>query len=232
MVEKVLCEIAPEIRNAFPEIKIGVAVIEGVTIRERDDELDLLKGQVEEMVRARSVPLAERPRIKEMRALHKRFGSDPRSRKPSAEALLKRVSDPKKGLYTINTVVDAYNLSSIEAELPMAAYDLDTLKLPVILRFAREGDQFRGMGQLEYESVTTGELIYADGLSVCCRAYNYRDGDRTKVSLSTKNLLLFVDAGATASREEVSDTLDKLIERILRFNGGGVTSREVLGHDM
>jgi len=226
-----LCEIDPEVSIAFPEIKIGVAQIEGVTVRERDDELEGLKRQVEEVVRARHVPLAERPRVAEMKAIYKRFGSDPRSKKPSAEALLKRVSDASKGLYTINTVVDAYNLSSIESELPMAAYDLDTLKLPVLLRFAREQEHFTGLGQSAAEPVPAGELVYADGVSVCCRSYNYRDSDRTKVTLSTRNLLVFVDAGATTSREELSDILDKLVERIVQFNGGTLLSRSVIGRN-
>lgn len=227
--EMTLCEIDDGVAKAFPEIKIGVAVIEGVSVRSRDEELEKLKREVEEVVRRRELPLSKRPRVKEMRMLHKRFGSDPRSRRPSAEALLRRVADPQKQLYTINTVVDAYNLSSIEAELPMAAYDLDTLRLPIVLRFAAEEDTFTGLGQTSPEAVTTGELVYADAMSVCCRAYNYRDADRTKVTLDTRNLLVFVDAGATVTSDELDLVLSSLSKRICCYNGGTVTLRAILG---
>jgi DNA/RNA-binding domain of Phe-tRNA-synthetase-like protein len=132
----------------FPEIKVGVAVIRDVTVAPSHPSLEALKPQILREVREQLTgrPLAELPRVQAYRRIYRKFGVDPGSRRPSAEALLRRVLDPTKELYRINTVVDAYNLSSVESQLPMAAYDFDRIVTPITLRFTQSGEGHRGIG--------------------------------------------------------------------------------------
>jgi len=119
-------------------------------------------------------------------------------------------------------VVDVYNIVSVTSQLPMAAYDLAYVSTPIELRFARNGDKHRGIGQAESESVPTGELVYADQRIVICRSFNYRDADDTKVTTGTKDLVVFVDGSDAVTTEELGDALRAVTARIVEFNGGSL----------
>ena len=119
-------------------------------------------------------------------------------------------------------VVDAYNLASVETQLPMAAYDLDRIAAPLTLRLARTGELHRGIGQAQPEPLTTGELVYADQRIVLCRSFNYRDADETKVTTETHHLVLFVDGCEVVSADELAKALRTVTERIIAFNGGAI----------
>ena len=215
-----------EVTARFPEIKVGVAVIRDVHVAPQHAALEVLKAKVLSEVRQQlqDIPLAECPRVQAFRRIYRAFGVNPSSRRPSAEALLRRVLDPSKSLYQVNTVVDTYNLSSVQHRLPMAAYDLDHIIPPVVLRFAQAGELHRAIGQDQADALTAGELIYADQCTVLCRDFNYRDSDLTKVTLTTRHLMVFVDGCEVIDVNELGTTLQALTERIIAFNGGVVQS--------
>jgi len=215
-----------EVTARFPEIKVGAAVIRDVQVVPQHPALEALKAKVLSEVRQKlqDTPLAECARVQAFRRIYRAFGVNPGSRRPSAEALLRRVLDPTKGLYQLNTVVDTYNLSSVEHQLPMAAYNLDHIVPPVVLRFAQAGELHRAIGQDQAEPLTAGELIYADQRTVLCRDFNYRDADLTKVTLATRHLIVFVDGCEVIDTNELGTTLQAVTERIIAFNGGVVQS--------
>jgi lysyl-tRNA synthetase, class I len=224
-----LFDIDPAVRKTFPEIKVGMAVIQNLCVTRENPALAELVAQRLNEVRDQfeSVTLAELPRVRAFRQIYRRFGVDPGSRRPSAEALLRRVLGPAKGLYRINSVVDAYNLASVEFQLPMAAYDVDRLAPPVLLRFAVDGELHRGIGQPQAEQLAAGELVYADQRVILCRDFNYRDADETKITLETRNVAVFVDGCDGVSAEELLDALQTVTERIVCFSGGSVRSINV-----
>jgi DNA/RNA-binding domain of Phe-tRNA-synthetase-like protein len=211
-----------EVTARFPEIKIGVAVIRDIKVAPQHPALETLKAKVLSEVRQQlqDTPLAECPRVQAFRRIYRAFGVNPSSRRPSAEALLRRVLGPSKSLYQLNTVVDTYNLSSVLHRLPMAAYDLDHITPPVVLRFAHAGELHRAIDQDQAEPLTAGELIYADQCTVLCRDFNYRDSDLTKVTLDTHHLMVFVDGCEVIDNNELGTTLQGLTKRIITFNGG------------
>jgi len=137
------------VATKFPDIRVGVAVIRNVKVAPSHPGLEAFKPQILGDVRERlkGKPLAELPRVQVYRRTYRKFGVDPGSRRPSAEALLRRVVDPAKGLYSINTMLDAYNLASVETQLSMAAYDLDRIVPPITLRFAQSDEIHRGIGE-------------------------------------------------------------------------------------
>ncbi len=74
-----------------------------------------------------------------VRGMYRRTGLDPTKRRPSSEALLRRV---RKGeaLPRINSLVDVCNWCSLEFQLPYGLYDLDRIEGDVILRLGAEGE--------------------------------------------------------------------------------------------
>ena len=78
--------------------------------------------------------------------MYKRVGLDPTKRRPSSEALLRRVrkGDP---LPRINSMVDVCNWCSLEFQLPYGLYDAAQIEGDVVLRLGREGESYPGHPQ-------------------------------------------------------------------------------------
>ncbi len=102
--------IAKEVGEKYPSLSVGTAIIKGVTIEKSHPDLEKAKEELlQNLDSLTTEQLGEYPEIISYRKLYKSMGVDWHSRRPSPEALLRRVA-LKKGLYTINTCVDAYNL--------------------------------------------------------------------------------------------------------------------------
>lgn len=217
------------VREEFSPI-LGTAVVEGVTVAPENEELEALKGvHIGQLLeRLNGWAIAELPAIREYRQMFLRFGANPNQERPSPEALLRRIVRSGK-LPRINTLVDSLNLAVVTSQLSMGAYDLERIYPPVELRFARKDDRFRGIGEKGYRSVRPGELVYADRKEVLCRALNYHDCETTKVTLSTGNVLLMVDGYPGIGPEDLEKVLDELLSLVLRFNGGELKERAIVG---
>jgi len=222
MKEKVF-QVAPAVWERFPSIKVGLAVVRGVRIKPHHPDLEALKTTITREIQSQLAgqDLGKLPRIQCFRQIYRGFGVDPGSRRPSAEALIRRIVRGQS-IYTINTAVDSYNLCSAQLQLPMAAYDLDKLDLPVELRFAKADENHLAIGSSTPEELVAGELVYADQAKVICRDYNYRDSDLTKVIENTKNLLIFVDACEVVATRELHEALKLVGQRIMEYCGGKV----------
>lgn len=171
------------------------------------------------MQRYQGINLGGLERVKAYREIYRAFGADPGKRTPSAESLLKRIANGR-GLPTISTVVDAYNLTSAETLIPMAAYDASRLTWPVELRFAHDGEVLEPIGGGEAQKIEAGELVYADQSRVICWDFNHRDADYTRITAETTDVLLLVDGCGVIPVEEVQDALDTATSRIIRYSGG------------
>ncbi|MBZ0291563.1 MAG: lysine--tRNA ligase [Anaerolineae bacterium] len=214
-------KVSGDVFAKFPDLRLGVAAVRGVNIAESVPELEALKSRTAEELaqKYQGVNLGSLDRIKAYREIYRAFGADPGKRNPSAEALLRRVVRNSE-FPTINALVDAYNVTSAESLIPMAAYDLSTLTLPLELRFAQAGETLTPIGGGEALVTETGELVYADQEKLVCLDFNYRDSDASKVTLATQDVLLFVDGCEAVSVEEIQDMLDLAVSRVIRFCGG------------
>ena len=221
---KKLFEIDQEVRKKFPGLKVGLAIIKGVSITKSTPELEKFKKNlVTQLVEEfKTISLAEVPMLKEYIRIYKSTGVDPSKQKPSPLALLKRVKEGKE-LYTVNTLVDAYNLAVMESKVSMGAFDLTKLQFPTFLRFAKEGEEFTPLLSDVPAKINQGELVYVDhkGL-IFCRDLNYRDSDFTKVTEKTKDVILYVDGTAVTSEKELQKALQLALKLIQQFCGGKV----------
>jgi DNA/RNA-binding domain of Phe-tRNA-synthetase-like protein len=214
-------KIHADVMAKFPDLRIGVALIQGVQVTTDHAELEELKTRTAAELAARyqGVNLGSLERIQAYRELYRAFGADPSKRNPSAEALMRRVTRGR-GLPAINNVVDAYNLTSVETLIPMAAYDAACVTLPVELCFALGGEALEPIGGDEPQAIEVGELIYRDQDRVICWDFNHRDADYTKITTDTRDVLLLVDGCGAIPLDEVQAALDLATSRIVRFAGG------------
>ncbi|KKU79804.1 MAG: Lysine-tRNA ligase [Candidatus Peregrinibacteria bacterium GW2011_GWA2_47_7] len=212
-------EITAEFRKSFPSTPICGAIIKNLKIEKTNPAVEELKK--------RELSLLDFEKIKktseildEYKAMYKLFGVDPTKRKPSPVALVDRLAKGKD-LYTVNTLVDLYNLAVLKYQISSGAFNLDVLQFPVVLRFAQKGEVFQGLDDDKPKPLDAGEAIYADqrGL-VIARDFNYRDSLKTAITEDTKNIFIFLDGNAKTSFDFVQKAFDETVGWILKFCGG------------
>lgn len=223
-----LLTIAPEVKEKFPSISVGVAVIKRVTVAESNDEL---KKEIAEVVESFkgiiNEQIGELEEVQSYRKLYKETGVDYHSRRPSPEALLRRLSQGKD-LYSVNSCVDAYNCVVLKEHVSVGAFDLDTLVLPAKLTLATGSETIDLLGDDEVTPIKGGETIYTDENGPYNLDFNYRDSKRTAVSTETKNILVNVDGIYSITPEKVEKVLKEVCDIIMRYCGGTLESLAVV----
>lgn len=217
-----LFTISDEVKKTYRGISIGLAVISGVQISKTNPKLEREKSALlAELENLTTQEIGKYPEVVSYRKLYRSMGIDWHSRRPSPEALLRRVA-LKKGLYTVNTCVDAYNLVVMKYRISVGAFDYDTIVLPTILQFAKKGDFITLLGDNEPTIYTEKELAYYDGKGGYNIDFNYRDAQRTMVTEQTVNILINVDGVFDITPLEVERSLRASADKIIQYCGGTV----------
>jgi DNA/RNA-binding domain of Phe-tRNA-synthetase-like protein len=119
------------------------------------DDFELEVKRAEQAVKTGEVGPVDRAR-----ELYRRFGIDPTKVRPSSEALLRRL---KKGepLPRINSLVDVANAMSVQLQVPVGLYDLDSVKGDeLVVRLGSDGESYEGIGKERVN--VAGRICIAD----------------------------------------------------------------------
>ncbi|MBM3820697.1 MAG: hypothetical protein FJW14_17000 [Acidimicrobiia bacterium] len=198
--------VAPELARI---VRPGILWLEGATVVEREPRLDAPLAAAESSVRAH--PPEE---IAAVRTMYKRVGIDPTRRRPSSEALLRRVrkGDP---LPRINSMVDVCNWCSLEFQLPYGLYDAARIQGDVTLRLGGEGESYPGIRKDEVH--VGGRITLADATGPFGNPTS--DSARTMVTPETTRALLIVFAPMEIDGRRLTHVLDVTAARMHEFTG-------------
>jgi DNA/RNA-binding domain of Phe-tRNA-synthetase-like protein len=201
-----------------PIVRPGVLTFDGLTVVARDPRMDAPLAAAEAAVRVR--PPDESAAV---RGMYRRTGLDPTKRRPSSEALLRRV---RKGeaLPRINSLVDVCNWCSLEFQLPYGLYDLDRVEGDVILRLGAEGEGYEGIRKDDVH--VGGKIALADARGPFGNPSS--DSARTMVTDAATRALMIVFAPAEVPLVRVEQVLEISSVRTLAYCGGVETSRRVV----
>ncbi len=193
-------------------------MFEGLTVVEREPRLDLALAEAEAL--ARHAPPPEREAV---RAMYRRVGLDPTRRRPSSEALLRRVARGEP-LPRINCLVDICNWCSLELQLPYGLYDADRIDGEVLLRLGGQGEEYPGIRK---DVVHVGaRLTLADRLGPFGNPSS--DSLRTMVTPETTRAMAVIFAPRALAGEVVLAAVDLTSDRIRAYAGGAETGRFVI----
>ncbi|HVR72164.1 MAG TPA: phenylalanine--tRNA ligase beta subunit-related protein [Vicinamibacteria bacterium] len=214
--------LAPEMGG---RVKLGIVVLEGVTVRDADERLAAEIEAYGRDVRERygQAKSAEVPGVEEARTLYKALGMDPTKTRPSNESLLRRVLKGE-ALYRVNTLVDALNLCSLRYQLPFGLYDLDQVVPPVVLRRGTAGEAYEGIRKAE---------VHLEGRPVLVDAHGpfgnpTSDSARTMVTPRTRRALVTVYAPGGYAPGRLEQVLDGTEATLTRACGGARVLRQFL----
>ena len=160
--------------------------------------------------------------IAAVRTMYKRVGIDPTKRRPSSEALLRRVrkGDP---LPRINSMVDVCNWCSLELQLPYGLYDSAHIEGDVVLRLGQEGESYPGIRKDDVN--VGGRITLADRVGPFGNPTS--DSARTMVTTATPQALVVVFAPHEIDARRLAHVLDVTARRMLEFTGARETARSV-----
>jgi DNA/RNA-binding domain of Phe-tRNA-synthetase-like protein len=211
-----------KVAERFPELAICVGTINNVHIENENVQIQRLKQSVYAEIKGRYniEKLRDNGTVRAYRDFYWKLGIDPTKTRPSGEALLRRVLHGDE-LPRISNVVDAYNLASMETIIPISGFDRDRLKLPFHVRFAVNDETFVGISMSNPMSLMDKMLVLADQKRVLC-VYPYRDSDHTKITESTRNVLIIGYGAVGIDRQELMEAVKTTLAYIKLVSGGEI----------
>lgn len=212
----------------FPSLKIGVLIIRDLdNVKQIDASLEVLRNAEKAAKKAYGdVDLNTVDKLGDWREVYRSFGYKPAKARCSVEALLRRAVKDKE-LPSISPLVNLYNAISLLHTLPAGADDLDKVEGEVYLTFAKGDEPFTAIGAEAPEHPLEGEVIYKDDIEVTCKAWNYRECDKTKITSETRNAALVIEGLEHTSLGEIAAAL-KAMGHLIQTHCGGTLEYHIL----
>jgi DNA/RNA-binding domain of Phe-tRNA-synthetase-like protein len=213
-------EIDPELKNSYSGLKVSTLLVKGVKVERQSSELMKFAEGVIGEVRGRYNlnNLKDVSNFRAYRDFFWKIGIDPTKIRPASEALIRRILAGKP-LPRINSLVDAYNLASIQTEIALAAFDVARLQGDMHMRFAEEGENFLGIGMQEPARLKGGEVVISDSQRLVA-LYPHRDSDYSKVTEETTSALILVCGVPGINEEDLAEASHVALDYVTRFCGG------------
>src|SRR3990170_3679408 len=106
--------LTPSVKEKYPELAIGYAVVRNVKVEKTRKELEDRKKSVVKEVQEKygSKPILEIPEVRAYRDFYKVMGVDPTKVRPPIEYLIRKAMSGS--FLSINTLVDSCLLASVE----------------------------------------------------------------------------------------------------------------------
>lgn len=219
--------VAPAVASAFPGYRALGVVVAGCVNGPPDERTQavLLDAATQARLRLDGAPPSELPEIAAWRSAFTAFGAKPSRFPSSAEALLKRVARGDEPP-TVNRLVDCYNAVSIAHALPLGGEDAARIEGDAVLRHAA-GDEPCDVPGADGQPAPPrpGEVVWCDDAGVTCRAWNWRQGARTRIEEGTTTAWFLLEAMAPAGDDTLDAALADLLAHLAAVGAGGEVER-------
>jgi DNA/RNA-binding domain of Phe-tRNA-synthetase-like protein len=210
---------APEV--AALGVKGACLVIDGIANRERDARFEQYRSDLFARLKSEYTAemIAQDPILAGYRNLHQKVGRSNRRFPASPESLVKMFLR-NDTIPAINLAVDIYNCLSLETRLSIGAHDVDKVDGNIALRLADGSEHFVPLGKDKPELISAGDYGYFDdSREVLCRL-EYRQADKTKVTVSTTTCFYMIQGNENTSSETIMDAVNRLVDVTTSYCGG------------
>lgn len=214
-----IISIHPDIFELWPEARLGLVYVTQVNNCASLKEWHTEQQRIEQVVHQRfpsTEEVGKHPNIQAWRKAYRQFGCDPHDYRCSAEALARQVVKGNT-IWGINPLVDVYNFISLKYTVPVGGEDADQVQGEVQLKRASGQEAFIRLGGTENESPELGEVVYADDVGVLCRRWNWREADRTKLTVDTTSAILVIETIPPTTEAELQAATQELAHLVERW---------------
>lgn len=208
------------VKESYPDLSVLCSSIADVVVEPDSKKLRGLEKQILVRLRSRYTleTLKDNTVFRAYRDFFWRIGIDPTKIRPAGEALVRRVLRGKR-IPMINTLVDAYNLASLETGIALAAFDRDQITGPMLLRFSKMGEEFLGIGMNSPYVLEGGEVVISDRDGILA-IYPYRDAERSKIQFTTQSIIVLACGVPGIDPDLLNKALSISVEYITKFCKG------------
>ena len=209
-----------EVFEKFPGFNRGIIVIENLENKDAESEIQKMLDEQMQKRAGDGEGVLQSEFIKAWDDIYVKFGANPNKFPPSIKSLLKRVSKGGQ-IPFINSVVALFNIISLKYLIPCGGDDVDTIKGNLKLGIAKGDENFTSLGSTELEHPDLGEIIYFDEATknVMCRRWNWRNGDFSKITTSTKKIVINVDGIGPANETLIVEARNELADLLTKYCG-------------
>lgn len=202
-------------------IKAVAAVFENSRISNRSAALEEKKKGV--IKKIKGVDLADNPILSAYRELYQLCRVE--GFVPPAEYLIQLIKHTGR-LPNINTVVDSYNLVSVETLLSIGAHDIDKIKGSLVFKITDGSELYIPLGVNKLEKVNSGEYACMDEEKIICRM-DVKQCEQTKITKETKGFIVYIQGNKNTDFDYLVKALDKICEYITSFCGATLVKKMV-----
>ncbi|MRX52380.1 hypothetical protein HMPREF3291_22560 [Bacillus sp. HMSC76G11] len=209
--------INPEIKQHFPDFKLGVIKYTSISVSESPQ---MLKGRMrlfQESIffEMENKKVQDLKPIGEWRSIFKTLGTDPGRYRPSSEALYRRIQK-QQYLEPIHSAVDLNNFFSLQHQIPFGIYDADKLSGNIEIRVGKEADVYMAINGRDVSM--NGKLLSSDDTGPF--GSPYVDSKRTAVTEETTNALHLIYLQPSMDDENAEEMLSSLTKMFIQIHGG------------
>ena len=225
-----LYEIEQAVFERFPGYARMAVVAEGVDNTREIPELAELLAQCEEGVRRDDLEdFWHVPVLETWAEAFSGMGIKPKKNPPSVINLVKRCRAGKP-LPFINPLVAIFNCISLKYLLPCGGDDRNVIEGDLRLGIADGTENYVPLGQPDMlEHPQPGEVIYYDTATkdVFCRAWCWKNGNRSKLMPETTNAVINVDAMPPLPLATAEQAAEEVAGLLRRFTGAKTAIHEL-----
>ena len=203
--------------ETLKDVCFGVVAVSNIDNAQRVPEIETLLNENIQSCEAyfENKKVKETDEVTYYRDAFQAMNINPNKFMSSIEALLTRIAK-KKGMPTINSIVDLGNSVSLKYKVPIGAHDLDSSNEDFYVRYVRPDDYFIPFGQTEGETLEEDEIVYATGNSVRTRRWIWRQSELGKITSDTSKVLFPID-GFLQNKEQVLQAKDELANLLKKY---------------
>lgn len=225
-------KISPDILNKCPEYKAFVIYAYGLENSASNNfstefirSAEMKQREIFGMQKASS-----HPHIAAWREEFKNFGAKPSKYLCSIEALLSRILKGQE-IPNINLLVDIYNAVSIKHVLPVGGENLDRITSDLILTLATGEEPFvtNQNDETVVDFPSPNEVVWADSSGITCRRWNWRQCQRTQLTVDTCNAYFVLDCLPPYTTSSLKEAGQDLLENIQKVSPNCTVHHEILG---
>jgi DNA/RNA-binding domain of Phe-tRNA-synthetase-like protein len=219
--------VSPEIFARFSGARVLVIYVDGLRNEPSGALSRNAQREAENFARLRySDGKASADHLAAWRSAYSSFGAKPSKYLSSVEALTRRILRGET-LPEINAAVDLYNALSVRHVLPVGGEDREQLRSDLWLKVA-QGDEPFVTRAGETEKAEAGEVVWADAAGITCRRWNWRQGGRTALTLSTTRAYFVLECLPPFKTEDLLIAGNALAEALVRLSPDCSIEKELL----
>ena len=201
-------------------LKIKFVIIEGMDNHRASSFLDKKDEMLNKLINDYKDLNIEEDKI--LNGFHKILENGEISKRkntPASENLIRSLIE-RNSFYSINPIVDIYNIISLKTKLCLGAHDIDKVSGNVTLRFHNGNEMFIPVGDGTVHKVKLNEYSYIDDNNdILCRL-EVRQVEKTKVTEDSKNVFYIVEGNMETPDEYLDEVCKEIISITTNDLGG------------